>query len=451
MTTQFKFNYKSLDELRADIESLGLSEKIPLADDLSILSTGLQIPEGPYVPNRFAVHPMEGFDSDAEGTPGELAFRRYERYAHGGFGLIWFEACAVLHEARSNPNQMWINDGNWQVIADMLARTRKLSRELHGFEPVCILQLTHSGRYSRPDGKPSPIIAHHSKFLDPIHKLPPDYPLVSDDYLDRLQDVFVHAAELAQKAGFDGVDIKGCHRYLMAELHASYLREGRYGGSFENRTRLMRETVAKVRERCPGLYVTTRLNACDMLEYPYGFGMSKDGQRVPDLTETKRYVEILRSLGMKFINLTIANPYYEPHYGRPYDTPIIGGAESPEHPLVGVARILDIVAQMQQSFPDFPFIGTGYTWLRHYLPYAASGAIANGRASLIGLGRGAFAYPDTPRDIFEKGAMDPSKTCITCSRCTQIMRNGSHTGCVIRDAKVYLPWYKDCLENSQTH
>lgn len=446
MAGQYKFNYKSIDELKNDIERLGLADKIPLSDDFSILATPLQVPGGPKIPNRFVAHPMEGFDSEKNGAPGELAFRRYERYAHGAFGLIWFEACAILHEARSNPCQMWINDDSVKTIADMLARTRKLSRELHGFEPVCILQLTHSGRYSRPNGKPEPIIAHHSKFLDHIHKLPPDYPLVTDEYLDRLQDVYVHAAELAQEAGFDGVDIKGCHRYLMAELQASYLREGRYGGSLENRTRLMREVVAKVRKRCPGLIVTTRLNACDMIEYPYGFAMAKDGTRVPDLSETKQYVTWLRELGMTFMNLSIANPYYEPHYGRPYDTPIIGGAESPEHPLVGVARILDIVANMQKAFPDFPFIGTGYTWLRQYLPYAAAGTLATGRASLIGLGRGAFAYPDTPIDIFTNGRMDPSKACITCSRCTQIMRNGSHTGCVIRDAKVYLPWYKACTE-----
>ena len=173
---------------------------------------------------------------------------------------------------------------------------------------------------------------------------------MTDDYLDRLQDTYVHAAELAEKAGFDGVDIKGCHRYLMAELQASHLREGRYGGSLENRTRLMRETMAKVREKCPNLLVTTRLNACDMMPYPYGFAMAKDGSLTPDLEETRQYITWLREIGIKFINLSIANPYYEPHYGRPYDKPIINGAPSPEHPLVGVARILDIVAQVQAMF-----------------------------------------------------------------------------------------------------
>ena len=444
MTEQKRFNYRSLEDLKADIATLGLGEKILLEDDFSVLGQPLKIEGVPTIANRFAVHPMEGFDSAPDGTPGELAFRRYLRYAHGQYGLIWFEACAVLHEARSNPSQMWINDGNWQVFADLVEKTRKASVEQNGFAPVCILQLTHSGRYSRPEGVPAPIIAHHSKFLDPIHKLPADYPLVTDDYLDRLQDTYVHAAELAEKAGFDGVDIKGCHRYLMAELQASHLREGRYGGSLENRTHLMRETMAKVRQKCPNLLVTTRLNACDMMPYPYGFAMAKDGSLTPDLEETRQYITWLREIGIKFINLSIANPYYEPHYGRPYDKPIINGAPSPEHPLVGVARILDIVAQVQAMFPGFPIIGTGYSWLRQFIPYAAVGTVKAGRAAMVGLGRSAFAYPDLPYDLFHNGAADPRKCCITCSCCTQIMRDGSHTGCVIRDAEVYRPWYNAC-------
>lgn len=442
MTTNNKFAYQTLEQLKADVQELNVADKLKFSEDLSPLAAPLTLDNGITFANRFVVHPMEGFDSDPHGTPGELAFRRYRRYAEGGFSLIWFEATAVLHEARSNPCQLWINDDNWTVFRDLVAATKKAGKEANGFEPIMVIQLTHSGRYSKPEGYPQPIIAHHSKYLDPIHKLPEDYPLASDDYLDALQDHFVHAAILAEKAGFDGIDLKSCHRYLMAELHASYTREGKYGGSLENRTRLMRETLAKIKDACKHIFITTRMNATDEMPYPYGFGMAQDGSMNVDLTETLQHITTLREMGMPFINITIANPYYQPFYGRPFDTPVIGTPASPEHPITGVARFLDIVAQVQKANPGFPIIATGYTWLRQFAPHAAAASIINNEATLVGFGRGSFAYPDMPNDVFKNGELNPNKCCITCSRCTQIMRDGAHTGCVIRDSETYQYSYK---------
>ncbi len=439
MPTSNRFAYQSLAEVRRDAEELHVADTLRFSEDISVLHTPLTLPNGATLPNRFVVHPMEGFDSLPNGAPGELAFRRYRRYAEGGFGLIWFEATAVLFEARSNPCQLWLNDDNWTVFRDLVAATKKAGRDAHGVEPMMVIQLTHSGRYSRPLGYPQPLIAHHSRFLDPIHHLTPDYPLVSDEYLDQLQRHFVHAAQLAEKAGFDGIDLKGCHRYLMAELLASYTRtNSRYGGeALENRSRLMRETLAAIRRETSRIFVTTRMNATDEMPYPYGFGMAHDGSMNVDLTETLDYIRQLRQFDMPFINVTIANPYYQPFYGRPFDIPVIGTPASPEHPMTGVARFLAIVAQVQRANPGFPIIATGYTWLRQFAPNAAAASILNGEASLVGFGRGSFAYPDMPADLARNGHLTPSKCCITCSRCTQIMRDGAHTGCVIRDAATY--------------
>lgn len=439
MAEHQRFSYRSLADLRAEVARLGLD--IPFSDDLGVLATPATV--GPHtLANRFTVHPMEGFDSDAQGAPGELSRRRYRRYAEGGSALLWFEATAVLWEARSNPGQLWLHEGTLSAFARLVDETRRAARAAWGREPVLVLQLTHSGRYSKPTGQPKPLIAHHSPILDPLHHLPPDYPLVTDDYLDRLQDHFVAAARLAAAAGFDGVDIKGCHRYLAAELHASFTREGRYGGSFENRTRLLRETMARVRREVPGLFVTTRLNAYDAIAYPYGFGVSQADPQVPDLTEPIRYVGELRKLGVPLLNLSIGNPYFNPHYGRPYDFPVAGGRVPAEHPLQGIARFLQITRAVQESCPDLPVIGSGYTWLRQFLPQVAAGVVSSGGATLIGQGRGAFAYPESVRDILATGAMDPRKCCVTCSGCTQIMRDGTKTGCVVRDGGIYGPQYR---------
>lgn len=434
-----RFHLKTLEGLRRHLDALG--ENLPLSEDLSVLGASLEL-AGRTVPNRLGVHPMEGLDSLPNGAPGPLSFRRYLRYARGGFGLIWVESTAVLPEARSNPGQLWLHDGNVDAFRDLVQQIRETAVESFGREPVLVIQLTHSGRYSKPAGVPEPIIAHRSPILDPLHKLPDDYPVVSDDYLDRLQDTYVSAGRLAALAGFDGVDIKSCHCYLVSELLASHRRGGRYGGCYENRTRLLRETLTRIKADVSGFFVTTRMNAYDAIPYPYGFGVSRDDHRVPDLADPIRLAGELEELGVPVLNVSIGNPYYNPHYGRPYDRPVAGATPPDDHPLVGVCRFLGITRSIQESHPDLPVMGSGYTWLRHLLPYAAAGVISSGGAMLVGLGRGAFAYPDCVRDILEKGAMDPEKCCVACSACTQIMLDGGRTGCVVRDSEVYEPEYR---------
>lgn len=439
MSKHQRFRLKDLDLLRGELSALGLS--LPIAEDVSILADRVSIGRR-EAPNRLAVQPMEGFDSTPDGSPGELSFRRYARYAAGGVGLIWFEATAVLHEARSNPNQLCLHRDNVDVYARLVAETRRTAREAFGRDLVMVIQLTHSGRYSKPAGMPRPIIAHHSAVLDPKHQLPRDYPLVTDEYLDRLQEVYLEAARLAARAGFDGVDLKSCHRYLLSELLASHTREGKYGGSLENRSRMLRETLEKIRGEAPEVFITTRMNVYDAIPYPYGFGVSRESHEIPDLSEPLKLIGQLRAMGMPMINVSVGNPYYNPHYGRPYDRPVVGAAVPDEHPLAGVARFVEITRQVQQAHPDLPVVGGGYSWLRHLMPYVAAGVVRSGWATLIGQGRGSFAYPDWARDVLTQGCMDPAKTCITCSGCTQIMRDGTMTGCVVRDSQIYGEQYK---------
>jgi NADPH-dependent glutamate synthase beta subunit-like oxidoreductase/2,4-dienoyl-CoA reductase-like NADH-dependent reductase (Old Yellow Enzyme family) len=439
MARHRRFHLKDVGLLRAELSSLGLS--LPIEEDLSVLGEPLTV-AGHVLPNRFAVLPMEGFDAAPDGSPGPLAFRRYQRYAEGGSGLIWFEATAVLHEARSNPHQLVLDAATADAFARLLHQTRQAARRAFGHELLLVLQLTHSGRYSKPAGLPRPMIAHHSAVLDPKHNLPPDYPLVTDDYLDRLQDVYVEAARLAARAGFDGVDVKGCHRYLVSELLASFTRPGKYGGSLENRSRWLLEVIGRIRDGVAGLLVTTRINVYDAIPYPYGFGVDRHDHEVPDLAEPIEVLRQLRDLGIPLANPTIGNPYYNPHYGRPYDRPVAGVEPPDEHPLAGVVRFLQITRQVQEAFPELPAVGSGYSWLRHLMPYVAAGVLRQGWARLIGQGRGAFAYPDSVKDILTEGRMKPEKTCVTCSGCSQIMRDGTMTGCVVRDRRIYAEQYR---------
>ena len=436
-----RFSCRSLAELQEAIARFGFD--LPTTDDLSILSAPVRFGRL-TIPNRLAVQPMEGCDATAEGAPTDLTLRRYRRFAAGGAGLLWWEATAVVPEGRANPRQLWLHEGTAEAFAAMVREARAAADEAVGREPICALQLTHSGRYSRPVKDAAPIIAHHSPILDPKHNLPADYPLIGDEELDGLQEAFVRAARLAAEAGFDAVDIKSCHRYLLSELLASFTREGsRYGGSYENRTRMLRETAAKVRAAVGDrVEVTSRMNAYDAIEHPYGWGVDRQDAGAPDLTEPIRLVGELAAGGRGGIDVTIGNPYLDPHVNRPADWMIADGGEPPEHPLVGVNRIVHVVRQIQQAAPDLTVVGSGYSWLRHYLPHFAAAFIARGWVSVVGLGRGALAYPDFARDVLEGRGMDPHKVCVSCSSCTQIMRDGGRSGCVVRDAEVYAPIFR---------
>lgn len=449
----WEFRLGNIKDLNSLSGRLGVS--IEAQEDISILAEPVKA-GGLLIPNSLAVHPMEGCDGDSQGRPGKLTLRRYERFAAGGAGLLWGEATAVVSEGRANPRQLWIHKDNKDSFAAMVKMIRQKAAESMGPEhkPVVILQLTHSGRYSKPEGVAKPIIPRRDPYRDPLvpqqkpdpdrkSKIPDDWPLVTDDYLDRLQDIYVEAARIAFEVGFDAVDVKACHGYLINELLSCYERDGKYGGSFENRTRFLLEVVDKIHsELGEDKSVVTRLGLYDAIPYPYGWSVDKDDYTKPDLTEPKKLIALLQERGVRLINITIANPYYNPHIGRPFNEPIVGGYDEPEHPLAGVARLINITGEIQKQFPDIAFVGTGYSWLRTLMANVGATNKSKGFVSLIGGGRMSFAYPDFPKDIITKGKMFPDKVCVGCSACTQIMRDAGMAGCVVRDNKVYGPIFE---------
>lgn len=436
------FHYRTIESLESDMSELGIA--LPHQTDLAPLARPVRIGDR-TAPNRLAVQPMEGCDGTLDGRPDTLTLRRYLRFAAGGAGLLWFEATAIAPEARANPRQLLLTDKTAASFERLRETALAEGRRVNGsdYRPFTVLQLAHSGRYSRPVDRPAPIIAHHDGLLDGTMGIPNDHALISDTELDRLQDTYVAAARLATQAGYDGVDIKACHRYLISELLAAHTREGRYGGSFENRTRFLLETVRRVKSEVPGVRITLRLNVYDGHPYPWGWGVSRDDPGVPDLSEPLRLIGLLQEAGVTLVNVTAGNPYFTPHINRPFDQNVIGGYTPEEHPLAGVVRIIDLARQVKEAAPDLVVLGSGYSWLRQYVGQVAAAVLARGGADMIGLGRLSFAYPDFARDLLARGELDTSRVCITCSRCTQIMRDHGRTGCVPFDREVYGPIYRD--------
>ncbi len=414
-----------------------LQTGLPCSEDISVLGNAVKL-GNKSAHNRLVCQAMEGCDGNADGTPGELTERRYKRLAEGGAGLIWFEATACREDGRANPRQLWITENNLDAFKKIANDIRENAIKANGYAPLIIMQDTHSGRYSKPQGAPEPLIAYNNPIFEgdkPIDKSR----ILSDGEIDRIGEDLIKAAALAEKAGFDGVDIKCCHRYLNSELLSAYEREGKYGTSLENRTRLLRETVAgAIQVTSSDFIVSSRLNVYDGFPYPYGFGVPSSGGTEFDPTEPIWLLGELEKLGVGLLNITMGNPYFNPHVNRPY---AVGAYEPPEHPLCGVARMLKGIAKLKKAVPDMKIICSALSFLGVAAPNVCAAFIKEGGFDLCGFGRQIFAYPDFARDILS-GELKKEKICICCSKCTELMRGGSTPGCVIRD-RLYTDLYKE--------
>lgn len=443
------FTYTSLPKFKQTIRDLNLN--IPFSKEIEILKTPVKL-QGNWISHRLAINPMEGFDAKIDGSPSELTFRRYRRYARGGTGLIWFEATAISEICRSNDRQLLINEKNLDTFKDLVKQTREVCNQILnklGFNNECILilQLNHSGRYTRRERKKFPVRAYHNSDLDTaIQVSREDGTVISDGELKELETLWVDRAILAKEAGFDGVDIKSCHGYLISELLSARLRENsKYGGSaLENRARFLLDIVGDLQKlvRRSNFIIATRLGIYDGIPYPKGFGVQeREGEHFPASVDLSEPIELCRQLckrGVRIINISAGNPHYQPHITRPYNIPVKGGQIPAEHPLYGVNRILNLTSRMREQLPkEVIVVGSGYSYLRQYAGYVAAGAIRKEMVDICGFGRMAFANPEFPLQLFQQGVIDKRQTCITCSKCTELMREGKATGCVVRDSKYH--------------
>jgi len=456
-----QFTYKSLDEISAAANELAPDTRFEAdpARVRSILARPVAIGDR-NIGNSLAIHPMEGCDGELDGRPGELTWRRYRRFANGGAKLVWFEATAVREDGRANTRQLWIHSENRDDFARLLDTIRREHQAAFGSADDLLIpiQLTHSGRYSVPNR----IIAYHNPHIDRKTNTPASQPPISDDELERLEDIFVEAAGLALSAGFTAIDLKITHGYLLSELSGAKTRPGPYGGPVENRLRFPLNVIRKVRDRFgKRILIAARLGCFDSVPYfrdpqtgngvpadferpyPYGFGVDPDNPLEPDLSDVKSAIGLLRDAGLELLNISLGCPYYNPHIGRPFERPDDGNYEPPEHPMIGVNRHFRIAAELQRAFPDLPMVGTGYSWLQKYSINAAAHNLETGAIRIAGIGRGALAYPDFARAALEKGELEELRVCKTLTYCTYLMRQKNHplgqfpTGCPPFDKEGY--------------
>ncbi len=418
------------------------------------------------VGNRWCVLPMEGWDGTHDGRPTELTTRRWRHFGISGAKLIWGgEAVAVRPDGRANPNQLMIDAHTVGALAGLRSTLVAAHEERHGSSHDLLvgLQLTHSGRFARPNAKSGlqPRIMYRHPLLDRKFGITDDSVVLSDDDLDRLVDDFIDAARLARQAGFAFVDIKHCHGYLAHEMLSAVSRPGKYGGTFENRTRFLREVTAGIRAEVPGLAIGVRLSAFDWMPftpgqdrrgvpetyengaYRYAFGGDPSGTGI-DLTEPRLFLDLLKDLDIQLVCITAGSPYYVPHIQRPALFPPSDGYEPPEDPLAGVARQIQVTAQLKQHRPELILVGSGYSYLQEWLPHVAQHVVRTGMADSVGIGRLVLSYPELPADVLAGKPLQRKRLCRTFSDCTTAPRGGLVSGCYPLDE-----FYKERDESKQ--
>jgi NADPH2 dehydrogenase len=475
---------KTVADFRRHVASLGVA----LPCDDTILS-GSRSPLAQPVPdfmingkrlaNRWCVQPMEGWDGTTTGGITDEVRRRWQRFGESGAKLICGgEAMAVRPDGRANPNQLVLIEPNKKDFAELREILLRAHRERHGRADDVVIgfQLTHSGRFCKPTDKKrlEPRVAYRHPILDRKFGVTSDVQVFTDDEIERLIEDYIRAARLAWDVGADFVDIKHCHGYLLHEFLGAHTRPGKFGGHFENRTRILREIVAGIRASGCMIEIGVRLSAFDFvpfkpdparsqpgkpgpgvpedfsqcLPYRFGFGVNAAKPVGMDLSETCRFAELCAELGVKVLNLTAGSPYYNPHIQRPAAYPPSDGYQPPEDPLVGVARQIEAVRRVKEKMQDagcgMPasgfhppssilhpplLVGSAYSYLQEFLPHVAQAVLREGWTDVVGIGRAVLSYPTMLADAVERGALNAKSICRTFSDCTTAPRNGLISGC----------------------
>lgn len=457
---------KTVADFRQHVASLGISLPCDDVIELAPASPLAQpVPDlainGKRIGNRIVVQPMEGWDGTTTGGISEEMVRRWQRFGESGAKLIFGgEAMAVRPDGRANPNQLILSEANKAGLSKLRETLLAAHRDRFGAADDVVIgfQLTHSGRFCRPNEKKrfEPRVAYRHPLLDPKFGVSSDAQVFTDGEIEQLIRDYVVAARIAAEVGADFVDIKHCHGYLLHEFLSAHTRPGKYGGSFENRTRILREIIAGIRASGIRIDIGVRLSAFDFvpfkpdpalsqpgklgpgipedyshcLPYRYGFGVNAENPIESDLTETFQFADLCVELGVKLLNLSAGSPYYNPHIQRPAAYPPSDGYQPPEDPLAGVARQIEATRRVKAHVGDrLAIIGTGYSYLQEYMPHVAQYVVRQGWTDMVGIGRVVLSYPNILADAMGQGALTPKLICRTFSDCTTAPRNGLISGC----------------------
>jgi len=373
---------------------------------------------GKTAPSRIVYQPTESNNSTLAGQPTEVTFRKYEALAQGAPGIIHVESIDVTPHTQARSNRMVITDETVKGYKELVKRIRRINST-----SLIIFQLSHAGRLSDPAFKP-PVAVYQR----PGGNLP----ILTTEEIQEARDQFIYAAFLCWKAGADGVDFKQAHGFLGDDfLHPANNRPDQYGGSFENRTRFFMETYKGMRKAIgvDEFIIGSRISPFEGI--PGGCGTTDKNGLVEDLTEMKKFVKIMESEGIDFINVSAGYAAANLELLLPTDL-------YPE----GVPRLFGWTRMIKEAV-SIPVIGSGYSYLKDgknnlfvedeekkSLLYFGEENIKEGFVDMIGVGRQSIADPLFARKVLENKISEVN-WCTTCSGCGILLGNNKPIGCTV--------------------
>ena len=347
------------------------------------------------IPNRLIVPPMDTNYANEDGTLNERYISYYEEKAKGGWGLLINEACSVAPGAKGYQYVTSIyND-------EQMQSHRKLTEVIHKYDSKIFCQIYHAGRQtnSMVNGGFQPVAP--SAIPDPWNReLPRELTI---DEIHTIIGQFGDAALRAKNAGYDGIEVHAAHGYLLAEFLSPYAnkRVDAYGGSYENRVRIIREIMNDIRNKVGNDYpVTIRFSAVEAME----------GGR--DIAESRILAAEFEEMG--FDALSVSSGVYGSYCKGVISSMYV------EH-----AWTVDYAEEIKKIV-SIPVI----TVNRINEPKMANLLLKMGKADFIAMGRGSLADPALPNKA-KNGDFDSIRYCIGCLQGCVFNPLAKEAGCLV--------------------
>ena len=380
------------------------------------------------MPNRFFAQAMEGNDGENGGQPSEQTVSRYTKLAGGNWGAVQIEATSVTETSLARINGMIINRKNLDSFKRLVENFRKRN------DSSCLfLQITHSGERSGPFSERVTLTpGGRDALADGPRNTGARF--LSGDEIEKIKDRFIEAAILAEEAGMDGVDLKMCHGYFCGEmLRPSNTRDDHWGGSFENRVRFLKETVAGIKSglRSRDFILGSRVSMFEGIRG--GCGSAGPDEIVEDITEMLGVIRLMDRLGMQFVNVSAGIPALTGPITRP--------TEASRYLVLNHLRYAKAAKDLVKSENlSLRVIGSAYSTFRDGAPAMTEEALSKEYVDACGFGRQIFADPLTPKKI---ASGEKVNWCLLCSGCSKLMAAQMNDGCIVYD-DYYMEVNRNC-------
>jgi len=252
------------------------------------ITTPLTFRSGHQMNNRFALAPLTNHQCEDDGTVTDAEVKFLQMRAEGGFGLVMTCAAQIEPSGRGQgfPGQLGVQDDR------LLPGMTRIAEALE--DTFSVVQIHHAGIRS-----PEKIIGQQP--VGPSdHEKTGSRAMTHAEVIQVVKD-FIAAAVRCEKAGFDGVEIHGAHGYLLTQFMSTKhnLRTDEYGGSYENRTRIVWEIIAGIKRECSA-------------GFSVGIRLSPEGNGMPLVEVTKFCQELIDEGSMDYLDISLWDCFKEP-------------------------------------------------------------------------------------------------------------------------------------------